>query len=229
MGASVRAMHPAVPIVLTLLVLGALAKAKRPQVDYVIGSQLWAPPPTADQAAALLRKKAPKYRIYQGMPEMQLPPGFELVPLQYSEDGTSYLNPLRFVQYQETAHLEDLQSTFTDVFTFGVAEGGKLDFYAVAKPVEDWQCCRMVSCGREDEWEGIAPHHWDYNEQWGKMVTGRGGSPGEWAKTLGPGWDCACAEIERGGCYTAVVPPRFGHLLVRNPLNTPNLGGLSNG
>ncbi len=203
-------MHPGIPILLTVLVLAALARKKdgpsladkpAPQTGTTVK---WPAPLGPSATRQLLSKEAPKAVFYKGLPDVSLPAGYQWVRLQYNESGKSWRNPLRFVQYQYAAHW-DLQSTFIEHYAIAVIDDG-LEYYIAARPVPASRCCRVIQCAYADVDVGLFNMDADTDFR----STHLGGDPEAFRKAEGMPEDstCLCTETERE-CFEALVPPSF--------------------
>lgn len=231
-------MHPAVPIAIALVVIGALAKAKRPQVSFGLAGQVWAPPMGQAETVAYLDSNDRPYRIYDGRPELELPPGYELVPLAVTDENGTYYDPRRFVQFQATVpdpwdrdRAKERARKFQNLFELAWVEGGIFHRALVAKPAERWECPKQIRCFWEDEYFdadwGLLSYDAEYFFEGNYMRTEMGGSPKLWAERLGPGFSCNAASW-MGECYDALPVPVLDHPLVKTQ-PPADLKGLTNG
>ena len=227
-------MNPAVPIVLAVLVIAALAKAKQPKVDFVLGGIPWNAPLEPDDVAATLEAWTPpagKMPIYKGRPDASLPPGAQWIDVWVQTPEGTYPDPRRFVQHHaisvgrresERERNEKLQAKFQRYYYVGWIEDDVLHFSVIGRPVPNYECPTEISCGMEDEWQQGGA----WNESWDVFRTEIGGTAAGWQKSLGPAWTCRATQ-QASECYSLIKAPVFDH--PRALLSKPKTYGISNG
>jgi len=149
------------------------------------------------------------FRIYEGFPQGIVPPGSELINVAVHEGGSTYYDPRRFLQWSALSaqHLPGTpgwnaaREALNDQFFFGVVAGGSFEMYAVGKRAGPQNCCRRVECQRTTVEGGGGQGTITEDE----YLTEMGGVPENYARTLGPGWECTCTD--RGSdCWTLTTP-----------------------
>lgn len=148
--------------------------------------------------------------FYDGFPEGIIeengydPSVTKAINIWVSENGKTYPDPRRFVQWNIVVAGNMTKQEFWDTYCFAVSENNVLNFYVLGAETTRNRCCQEIRCWKKSS--DMVDGKLVVTEE--EIRTDHGGHPPDMQKKLGKGWECHCYKAA-SACYSIVERPPY--------------------